>query len=125
MNLPDDLLYAKTHEWLRKNEDGSFSLGITEHAQEELGDLVYIGLPEAGAHFSAGDAIAEVESVKAVSSIYTPLSGTVTEVNSELSDSPELVNTAPYEAWFVRLSGELSGGLMDAEEYEAFVAENG
>ena len=126
MNFPDDLKYSEEHEWVRV--DGNVAtVGITDYAQDSLGDIVYLELPNEGDAFSKGDTIGSVESVKAVSEIYSPLSGTVTEVHASLTDQPELANAEPYEGgWMVKLEmsdvGEL-GGLMDAATYQAFVAE--
>ncbi|SFM43765.1 glycine cleavage system H protein [Ectothiorhodospira mobilis] len=128
-NVPSDLKYAKSHEWVRQESDGSLTVGISEHAQELLGDLVFVETPEAGATLEAGSACAVVESVKAASDVYAPVSGEVTAVNEQLGDSPELVNSDPYgEGWLFRVkpadSGELSG-LMDAEAYKAHLEAEG
>ncbi|MCG5535773.1 glycine cleavage system protein GcvH [Ectothiorhodospira mobilis] len=128
-NVPSDLKYAKSHEWVRQESDGSLTVGISEHAQELLGDLVFVETPEAGATLEAGNACAVVESVKAASDVYAPVSGEVTAVNEQLGDSPELVNSDPYgEGWLFRVkpadSGELSG-LMDAEAYKAHLEAEG
>ena len=95
-NIPAELKYSKEHEWLRKEADGTYTVGITEHAQELLGDMVFVDLPEVGATVSAGDDCAVAESVKAASDIYAPVSGEIVAVNDALSDSPELVNSEPY-----------------------------
>ncbi len=95
-NVPAELKYSKEHEWLRKEADGSYTVGITEHAQELLGDMVFVDLPEVGATVSAGDDCAVAESVKAASDIYAPVGGEIVAVNDALSDSPELVNSEPY-----------------------------
>ena len=119
--LPGDLLYTEEHEWLRKEEDGSVTIGITEHAQAALGDLVYVELPEVGAELEAGDEMAVVESVKAASDVYAPVSGTVIEVNGELADDPEKINSDPYgDGWIVRLqpgNGE-RGETLDPDAYQ-------
>lgn len=126
MTFPEDLKYTRTHEWV-KFEDGDTALvGITDYAQDQLGDLVFVNLPSQGDALTAGEAFADVESVKAVSDVNAPVSGTVLEANEALADEPELMNKAPYEAWFVRV-GEITeqSELMSAAEYEAFVAEEG
>ena len=115
MNTPTELKYAASHEWL--SEDGT--VGISDFAQDQLGDVVYVELPEVGREVTAGDTIAVVESVKTASDIYAPASGTVTAVNDELSSSPELVNSSPYEnGWLFKLDvTEASADLMDAATY--------
>ena len=121
MNFPKELKYSKTHEWL-KVEDGAAVIGLTDFAQDELGDIVFINLPEEGDEFGVDDVFADVESVKAVSDINTPVAGSVTEVNEELLDAPEKINEAPYEAWLVKMEvSEEADDLMSAEEYEAFI----
>ena len=126
MNFPKELKYSRTHEWVRLLEDGTAYIGITDYAQDQLGDLVFVNLPSAGDELQAGESFADVESVKAVSDVNAPVSGTVKEVNEALADAPEKMNEAPYDAWFV-LAEDLSDtdGLMTAEEYEAFIAEEG
>jgi glycine cleavage system H protein len=126
-NTPSDLKYTKSHEWIRDNGDGTVTLGITDHAQELLGDLVFVEVPEAGTGVEAGAEIAVVESVKAASDVYSPVSGEVTESNEALADAPESVNDSPYEnGWIckIRLSdaGELEG-LMDADSYATHAEE--
>lgn len=123
---PTDLKYAKSHEWVRVEGDTA-TIGITAHAQEALGDLVFVELPEAGASLSAGDAFAVVESVKAASDVYAPVDGEVTGTNEALDGAPETINDDPYGAgWMVRLrlsdAGQLDG-LMDAAAYAAMLAE--
>jgi glycine cleavage system H protein len=124
---PKNLKYTKSHEWVRDNGDGTVTVGISDHAQEQLGDLVFVELPEAGATLSAGDACAVVESVKAASDVYAPLSGEVVEGNPALADAPETVNQDAYgDGWLftLRLSQpEELAGLMDAAAYDALVAE--
>ncbi len=106
MNVPDELYYAKSHEWLRR-DGASGTVGITDHAQHELADVVYVELPEVGKTVAAGDQICVVESVKAASDIYSPVSGTVSEVNEALQSNPALINTDPYgEGWIFRLTTE-------------------
>ena len=126
MMFPEGLKYTKTHEWVKFLEDGSACIGITDYAQDQLGDLVFVNLPSEGDALEAGAAFADVESVKAVSDVNSPVSGTVTKVNEALADEPELMNKAPYEAWFV-IAGGITGTeeLMTAAEYEAFVAAEG
>ena len=119
--IPAELKYTKSHEWLRDNGDGTVTVGITDHAQELLGDLVFVEMPEMGAELSAADACAVVESVKAASDVYAPVSGTVVAVNEALEDSPELVNTSPFdEGWLYSLkiqdSSELEA-LLNADDY--------
>ena len=122
MNFPKELKYSKTHEWVRFQEDGTAYIGITDYAQDQLGDLVFVNLPSEGDALTAGEPFADVESVKAVSDINTPVAGSVTEVNEELLDAPEKINEAPYEAWLVKMEvSEEAGDLMSAEEYEAFI----
>jgi glycine cleavage system H protein len=126
-NIPADLRYARTHEWVRTLADGSVELGISDHAQHALGDLVFVEVPEVGRVFAAGDACAVVESVKAASDVYTPLGGIVTAVNEQLSGAPELVNQDPYGAgWIMRLkpSGAIdTADLLAAADYEVFSAD--
>jgi glycine cleavage system H protein len=121
-NIPSDLRYAASHEWARLEADGSVSIGISDHAQEALGDVVYVELPEIGQQLTAGQQAGVVESVKAASDIYAPISGEVVAVNEQLSDSPEMVNGEPYGSWFFRLQpsdvSELDK-LLDADGYKA------
>jgi len=125
MNIPKDLLYTSEHEWIRVNGDQVY-LGITDYAQHHLGDIVFVELPELDTEIVSGDSIAVVESVKAVSSVYSPVSGTVVENNEELEDSPELLNEDPYTNHIAVISiskpDELED-LMSPEAYEAFCAE--
>jgi glycine cleavage system H protein len=126
MNVPKELLYTESHEWIKMNEDGTAAMGLTDFAQHSMGDIVFINLPAVGDTLSAGDSIGDVESVKAVSDVYCPVSGTVTAVNEALFDSPELVNKAPYESWLITLSGV--GGLdalLTAGQYEEILAKEG
>ena len=126
MTFPKNLLYTETHEWVLFAEDGSATVGITDYAQDQLGDLVFVNLPEPGDAVTAGESFADVESVKAVSDVNAPVSGTVKEVNEALADAPEKMNEAPYDAWFVLAEGITdTDALMTAEEYEAFIAEEG
>lgn len=126
MNAPKDLLYSKEHEWIKvENEQGT--VGVTDYAQEQLGDVVFVELPEAGTEFDADSSLASLESVKAVSDVYSPVSGTVVEANEALVDSPELVNEDPYgRGWIVKLRltepAQLTR-LLSAEAYAAYVSE--
>lgn len=121
-NIPADLRYVDSHEWIRLEADGSVTIGITDHAQEALGDVVYVELPEVGKELANGQEAGVVESVKAASDIYAPIAGTVLAVNDALADAPEQVNGEPYEAWFFKLQpsnpAELEG-LLDAAGYQA------
>ncbi|ABV88617.1 glycine cleavage system protein GcvH [Shewanella pealeana] len=124
-NIPAELKYASSHEWIRKEEDGSYTVGISEHAQELLGDMVFVELPEVGDDVNAGEDCAVAESVKAASDIYAPLSGEVVAVNEALEDSPELVNSDAFgDGWFFRVMptdlAELDN-LLDAEGYQAVI----
>lgn len=125
--LPGDLLYTKEHEWLRVEDDGSVTVGVTDHAQSALGDLVYVELPEIDQDLEADGEMAVVESVKAASDVYSPIEGTVIGVNHDLTDDPEVVNSDPYgEGWIVRIRP--SGSIDDAElmspgDYQALLDE--
>ncbi|ABI57917.1 glycine cleavage system protein GcvH [Alkalilimnicola ehrlichii MLHE-1] len=125
--VPDNLKYNRTHEWTRLEDDGTLTIGITDHAQSELGDLVFVETPTVGRHYDAEEACAVVESVKAASDIYAPVGGEVIEANSELQDSPELVNTDPYgEGWIMRIRPDDSDDLeqlLDPEDYQDLVAD--
>lgn len=125
-NIPTELKYAKSHEWVRKNDDGSLTVGISDHAQELMGDMVYIELPEVGALLEAGNDCAVVESVKAASDVYAPVTGEVIEANEKLADNPEIVNKEPFGGgWMFRMQpadeAELDA-LMDAKDYESLLA---
>ncbi|SDU33421.1 glycine cleavage system H protein [Pseudomonas pohangensis] len=121
-NVPADLRYAASHEWARLEADGSVTVGISDHAQEALGDVVFVELPEVGASLAAGQQAGVVESVKAASDIYAPISGEIIAVNAALTDNPELVNEDPYANWFFKLKpatvAELDQ-LLDAAAYQA------
>jgi glycine cleavage system H protein len=122
----DDFLYTKEHEWIRV-ENGDVTIGITHHAQQELGDIVFVELPQIGASFGTGDTLGTVESVKAVSDVYAPVGGEVIEVNEALNNKPELINEDPHgDGWIAKLrlsdKGELEG-LLSADDYEAYIAE--
>lgn len=119
-NVPADLRYTKSHEWVRVESDGTMTIGISDHAQAELGDLVFVEVPDVDRELKAGEACAVVESVKAASDVYAPLAGTVVAVNEKLADAPELLNEDPYgEGWLFRISGDKSAAeqLMDADAY--------
>jgi glycine cleavage system H protein len=124
--IPDDLFYTADHEWLRI-ADGVAVIGITDHAQEALTDIVYVELPDSGGSFKTGDEFASVESVKSVSGIFAPLDGEVTSVNEALDDAPELINEDPYgEGWIVEFtisSTEFESGLLTAADYKAEIGE--
>ncbi|UCE76267.1 MAG: glycine cleavage system protein GcvH [Gammaproteobacteria bacterium] len=122
---PSELKYSKSHEWVRLNDDGTVTVGITDHAQELLGDLVYVEVPEPGSELDAEQACAVVESVKAASDVYAPLAGTVLAVNESLADSPEAVNRDAYgDGWIMQLKpadSDAVNDLMDAGEYQKFI----
>lgn len=121
MELREELLYSKSHEWV-KEEGEEMVIGLTDYAQSELGDLVFVNLPEEGDELTVGEAFADVESVKAVSDVYASVAGTVSEINEELLDAPEKINEAPYEAWLVRVKDVTEKeALLSAEEYQTFV----
>jgi glycine cleavage system H protein len=126
MNIPSHLKYTKSHEWIRTESDGTITIGITDHAQELLGDLVFVELPETGKSLVAEQEAAVVESVKAASDVYAPVSGTVTAVNPLVTDSPESVNQDAYAAWLFKMKptnpSELDA-LLDAADYTACASE--
>jgi glycine cleavage system H protein len=124
---PADLKYTRSHEWVRTLPDGNVEVGITDHAQSALGDLVFVEVPEAGKSLKAGDTFAVVESVKAASDVYAPLAGTVVEGNSALNGQPELINSEPYKGgWIMRLKPDAAAsGLLSAAEYQAHLAAEG
>ena len=121
-NIPADLKYVASHEWLKLEEDGVITVGITDHAQDALGDVVFVELPEVGREVTADEEIAVVESVKAASDVYAPISGEIVEINEELVDNPELANEDPYgKAWFFKIKPANPAdydGLMTSDEYE-------
>lgn len=125
---PTELKYAKTHEWARNEGDGTVTVGITDHAQDQLGDLVFVELPEVGASVDAGADCAVVESVKAASDIYSPVSGKISAVNGELEEAPEMVNEEPYgKGWLFKVKmadASQLDALLDADGYNAAVAED-
>ena len=122
-NVPADLQYTKEHEYLRRNADGTVTVGITDYAQGELGDIVFVDLPKVGATFGEHDVFGTIEAVKAVSELFAPVAGTVTEVNERLDKEPSLVNSDPYgDGWMIKVrpSGEVSG-LMDGGAYTSHI----
>jgi glycine cleavage system H protein len=123
VSVPEELQYTRSHEWVR-TEDDTATIGITDYAQEELGDIVYVELPEEGDTFDAGDSFGSIESVKAVSDLYTPVGGEVVEVNEALNDSPEKINEDPYgDGWIVKLRVSDEGDLLSASDYEQLLEE--
>ena len=126
MNIPANLRYTASHEWVRTEADGTVSIGITDHAQAALGDLVYLELPEVGRKVAAAEACAVVESVKAASDVYAPVAGEIVSVNTAVSETPEQVNKDPYAAWFFRLrpaDPAAVANLLDARAYEAAIGD--
>ena len=123
--LPGDLVYTSEHEWLRQEEDGSVTIGITDHAQSALGDLVYVELPEVGQTVESGGEMAVVESVKAASDVYSPVSGNVAAINESLAEEPEKINADPYgDGWIARIKSDGDGvETMTPEEYQTFLDE--
>ena len=129
MDFPKELRYAGSHEWVRIEDDGTATVGISDYAQDALGDVVYVDLPQVGQAVKAGESFAEVESTKSVNDVYAPVTGTVVAVNEELLDQPELVNADPYgDGWFARIEPGDSGfdlsSLLEAGAYEATTAES-
>lgn len=123
-NLPSNLKYTASHEWVKSEADGTISIGITQHAQELLGDMVFVETPMVGRKLKAREECAVVESVKAAADVYAPVSGVVTAVNSELDSAPETINSDPYGAWMFRMKPDNSAdvaALMDAKAYQAVV----
>lgn len=124
MSVEKGLFYSETHEWVKYLDNGNALVGISDHAQEEMGDVAFINLCDEGDTMSAGDVLGDIESIKAVSDIYCPVGGTVVRVNDELLDSPEQLNAQPYESWLVELENvEKNDELMDADAYSAFIEE--
>lgn len=125
MNVPDDRRYTEEHEWALLTPDGPVRLGITDYAQEALGDIVYVELPQVGDSFDSGATLAEVESTKSVADVYAPLAGSVTAINEALVDQPELINSDPYgDGWFVELQvsdASVLEGMLDAAAYGALI----
>jgi glycine cleavage system H protein len=127
-NIPKELKYASTHEWLRNEGGGIYTVGITEHAQDLLGDMVFVELPEIGANVAAGDDVAVAESVKAASDIYAPIAGEIVAINDELEDAPETVNNDPYgDGWMFKIKADDASevdALLDAAGYQAVIEED-
>lgn len=127
MELPDNLKYLESHEWVRSEADGTYVVGITDFAQDQLGDVVFVELPSAGTKVTAGEAVAVVESVKTASDIYAPFDGEITEVNDELDMSPDLLNSAPFaEGWMFRIRPDSKvneADLLDADQYRQVTEE--
>lgn len=124
MNIPNDLLYSKSHEWVKEIGEGKVQIGLTDFAQSELGDLVFVNLPVVGDEVVVGDSFADVESVKAVSDVYSPVTGEVCNVNDFLLDTPEAINNACYEAWLIEVENVTEKeDLLTAEQYEALLKE--
>jgi len=123
MNYPKDRMYAKTHEWVRFENDGTASIGVSDFAQHELGELVFVNLPMKGDILKSGEPFAEVESVKAVSDVISPVTGEVEDINEALSDNPQMINEDANTAWFVKIKNISDRTeLMDAGQYEEFAA---
>ena len=122
MSIPQDLLFTKTHEWVKKLDNGNVQIGLTDYAQSELGDLVFVNLPMEDDSVEAGESFADVESVKAVSDVNSPVTGVVVAVNEELNDAPVKINETPYEAWLIEV-GEIEDTeeLMTADEYAEYL----
>lgn len=121
MNVPETLKYTKSHEWLKEEADGRYTMGLTDYAQKQLGDIVFVNLPMEGAPATAGEALADVESVKAVADVFSPVTGTVAAVNEDLMDEPQQINQAPYEAWIAKISDVTdTEELLTAAEYADF-----
>lgn len=122
-NVPSELKYVASHEWLRMEDDGTITIGITDHAQDALGDIVYVELPDVGDTVAVDDEVAVVESVKAASDVYAPITGEVVEINEALEDDPEIINTDPYgDGWMYRIKPDNADdydSLLSAEEYQA------
>lgn len=121
MNVPETLKYTKSHEWLKEEADGSYTMGLTDYAQKQLGDIVFVNLPMEGDPATAGEALADVESVKAVADVFSPVTGTVAAVNEDLMDEPQQINQAPYEAWIAKICDVTdTEELLTAAEYADF-----
>ncbi|WP_251096394.1 glycine cleavage system protein GcvH [Streptomyces sp. Caat 7-52] len=125
--VPTHLRYTEEHEWVESGADGSVTVGITDFAQKNLGDIVFFELPEVGRKVEVGDAVGTVESVKSVSELYSPLTGEIVAINQEVVDSPDEVNSDPYEMWLFKIKtkgGASSNGLLDAKAYEKLISES-
>lgn len=124
MEFRNDVKYSKSHEWVKELDEGVVEIGITDFAQDALGDIVFINLPEVGDDVTVGESFADVESVKAVSDVFSPVTGVVSAVNEELMDQPAMLNEAPFEAWLIRVKDvSETEELLNEEDYEAFAAE--
>ena len=122
MIIPEELKYTKSHEWIKVLDNGTVEIGLSDYAQHELGDIVFVNLPKVGDTLTAGAAAADVESVKAVSDIYSPMNGKVIEINKELFDAPEKINKSPYTAWLIRIEGVIQDSdLLSADEYKDLI----
>ncbi|MDR1263837.1 MAG: glycine cleavage system protein GcvH [Oscillospiraceae bacterium] len=123
MTFPKTLRYTKSHEWIEDLSDGAYRVGLTDYAQNALGDVVFVNLPESGSELISGEPFCDVESVKAVSDVYSPFTGTVSEINEVLLDSPERINQDCYASWLIKAEANAPGSdWLDADEYEAFAA---
>lgn len=123
MEIKNDRMYTESHEWVKFEDDETVLIGLSDYAQSELGDLVFVNLPQAGDDVAVGEGFADVESVKAVSDVYCPVTGTVEIINEELLDSPQKINEAPYDAWLCRVSGVTAKtALLSAAEYGVYLA---
>ena len=124
MEIPSDLFFAKSHEWVKFTDEGTAKIGLSDHAQEAFGDVAFINLCDEGDSLNAGDVLGDIESIKAVSDVYSPIGGMVVSVNDELLDNPERINSDPYGSWLVELEDVVSSDeLMDAQAYERYLAE--
>jgi glycine cleavage system H protein len=126
MSIPADLKYTESHEWVRTEADGTLTVGITDHAQEALGDIVFFEVQELGNTVSAGDTVAVIESVKAASDIYAPVAGEILEANTAVADTPDSVNSAPYDSWLFKIkpaAGAKLDGLLDADAYSKTIGD--
>ena len=124
MEIPSDLFFAKSHEWVKFTDEGTALVGLSDHAQEALGDVAFINLCDEGDSLNAGDILGDIESIKAVSDVYSPVGGKVVSVNEELLDNPERINADPYGSWLIELDDVVnSDELLDAEAYKKFLAE--
>lgn len=122
MNFPAELKYTKSHEWVKYITEDTVEIGLTDYAQDALGDLVFVNLPESGDEVTANEAFGDVESVKAVSDVYSPVTGEVSEINEELLDSPANINEDPYGAWFIKVANvTATEELLSASEYESYI----
>lgn len=124
MNIPENLLYSKSHEWVKFEDETTATIGLTDYAQSQLSDVVFVNLPEPDDNLEAGSAMADVESIKAVNDVYSPVGGVVCAINEELLDSPEKINQAPYDSWLVKVKNiHEKNELMDAQVYRKLVEE--